>query len=111
MKKILASALVIIVALPLTYCAAGYTAAYPKAGACEEIAFREAVARKIHGVDFSGQTVTVERSAVVSSVSPFAVEVTYSVPRDMHITVFTKRFHISPFGQISPGKLEVFYAV
>ena len=110
MKKVIASVLLIVL-VPLTYFGIGYAAASRKAQACEELAFREAMAQKIHGVDFSGKPVVVKRSTVTSSVSPFEVEVTYSVPRDMHVTLFTKRFHISPFGEISAGKLEVFYAV
>lgn len=82
-----------------------------KATACEELAYREAIAKSIRGFDVHGTKTAVQRSDLVSSISPFEVEVTYSVDRDLHATVFIKKFHISLLGEISSGKLQVIYLV
>ena len=111
MKKAVIVVFLIAIATTFGYYAIGYGVASRNSDACEELAFREAVAKNIHGFNAHGTTVTVQRSEVVSSISPFEAKVTYSVPRDLHATVFTKKFHISVFGKISAGKLEPIYLV
>ena len=111
MKKVATTVLLVVLAVTLGYLAIGYGVASRNANTCEELAFREAIAKNIRGFDPSGTTVTAQRSEIVSSISPFEVEVTYSVPRDLHATVFTKKFHVSLFGNISAGKLKVIYLV
>jgi hypothetical protein len=82
-----------------------------RAKACEDLAFDEATQKNIRGRNLSRKVVAVERSAVKSSVSPFAVEVTYSVPNDLHAIIFIKRFKISAFGNITPEKVQTIWLV
>ena len=110
MKKLLALPLAVLAAA-ISYYGFGYALAAQKATECEDIAFREAVQKRISGLDMGRNRVTVQRSAVTSHISPFAIEVTYSVPRDLHATIFIKRFRISPLGTIRSDKLEVVYLV
>ncbi len=110
MKKLFALPLAVLAAA-ISYYGFGYAVAAQKATECEDIAFREAVQKRISGLDMGRNKVTVQRSAVASSISPFAVEVSYSVPRDLHGTVFIKRFQISALGAISSDELEVVHLV
>lgn len=110
MKKIVAIPLVMLTAV-LAYYGFGYALAAHQASECEEIAFQEAVQKHISGFAIGRNMVTVQRSTVRSSISPFTVEVSYSVPRDLHATVFIRRFHISPLGAITSEKLQVVYLV
>ena len=110
MKKAVAIPLAMLSAL-LAYYGVGYALAAHHASECEEIAFQEAVQKRISGFMIGRNKVTVQRSSVRSSISPFTVEVSYSVPRDLHATVFIRRFHISAFGSITSEKLQIVYLV
>ena len=109
MKKYIAATLLTALLVPVAYYGTGYVAASRNAKICEEIAFREAIATNISGFDMRRTKVSVQRSQVSSTVSPYQVEVTYSVPRDLHATIFLKKFSITALGEIRPGDLQKIY--
>ena len=109
MKKIIATALFAALAMPLSYYGVGYIAASHNATACEDIAFREATIKRIRGIDMSRREFSVQRAQVTSTISPYQVEVTYSIPSDLHAVVFIKKFRITARGEIHPGELQEIY--
>ncbi|MEH6415690.1 hypothetical protein [Pseudomonas sp. CGJS7] len=94
LKKIVLTAL----SIGALYFCAGYLTAWQAKQACVDESYRSAQQRDVHGYRMGGGKVRPTRGEFEANIAgPFQVEVVYSVPRDMHATIFVERYLTLPW--------------
>jgi hypothetical protein len=89
----------------------GYGSAWSAKTRCADALYDEIRARNVSGLTLYGDRVLPTRDAVqVEITGPFVVTVWLWMPRDMHATIYTKRFLVWPWG-VHAQQTKVFYAV
>lgn len=89
---------VIVLSVGALYLCAGYLSAWQAMQACIDESYRSAQQRDVRGFDMRGRKVRPTLDEFHASISgPFLVEVDYSVPRDMHATIFVDRYLTLPW--------------
>ncbi|UHQ18989.1 hypothetical protein LVB87_12465 [Lysobacter sp. KIS68-7] len=89
----------------------GYGLAWSATARCADALYEEASAQDVRGRTLHGDRVLLTRDAVHAQITgPFEVTAWISMPRDLHATIYSKRFRIWPWGT-DAQKTEVLYAV
>ena len=77
----------------------GYGLAWSARARCADALFADVRARKVSGLAFGGGRVLPSRDDVQAEITgPFVVTAWISVPRDLHATIYTRRFLVWPWG-------------
>jgi hypothetical protein len=106
-KHVASVAIVLVLAIG----GVGYGLAWSAKGRCADALYDEVRARKVSGLTFHGDRVLPTRDAVQAEITgPFVVTVWISMPRDLHATIYTKRFLVWPWG-MHAWKTEVRYTI
>lgn len=110
-KTLIKRVVLAAIALLLAIGGVGYGLAWSAKSQCADALYEELSARNVSGRMFHGNRVLPTRDAVQAEVTaPFEVTVWTSVPRDLHATIYTKRFQIWPWG-VRARKTQVFHTV
>ncbi|MUV14606.1 hypothetical protein [Noviluteimonas gilva] len=107
LTNIVIAAIVLVLAIQ----GVGYGLAWSAKTRCADALYAEVTAHNVSGLTPRGDRVLPTRDAVQAQVTgPFEVTVWLAMPRDLHATIYTKRFVVWPWG-LRARKTEVLYPV
>ena len=103
MTNVVIACIVLVLAIQVV----GYGLAWSAKARCADALYEEVTARNTSGVTLAGDRVLPTRDAVQAQITgPFEVTAWIAMPRELHGTIYTKRFFVWPWG-LRARKTEV----